>query len=90
MSAITTAATALDLVQMQESGAPEFIDSKGLRSMFGLSRPHAYRLLKAGLIKSVSLRQRGAIRGKRLWVVESVRNFLLSCMDQNSNQSLSN
>jgi predicted DNA-binding transcriptional regulator AlpA len=62
------------------SQSPEFIDAKGLRSIFGLSRSHGYRLVEAGHIKSVSLRMPGAIKGKRLWVADSVRAYLGSCI----------
>ena len=62
------------------SQSPEFIDSKGLRSIFGLSRSHGYRLAEAGHIKSVCLRMPGAIKGKRLWVADSVRSYLNSCI----------
>jgi hypothetical protein len=59
---------------------PEFIDLPGLQSRFGIKRSLAYLLIAEGAIKSVSLRRRGALKGKRLIDVASVRDFLNSRM----------
>ena len=55
---------------------PEFVDCPGLQARFGIKRSLAYALLAEGAIKGVSLRRRGQIRGKRLFDVASVRDFL--------------
>lgn len=55
---------------------PEFVDARGLRLVFGISRSHGYALADQGKIRTVCLRQRGSLRGKRLWECESVRTFL--------------
>jgi hypothetical protein len=55
---------------------PEFVDARGLRAVFGISRSHGYFLADAGLVKTVSLRRPGTVRGKRLWECQSVREFL--------------
>lgn len=60
---------------------PEFVDCKGLESLFGIRRSLAYQLLKDRSIKSVSLRRWGQVRGKRLFDVASVRAFLRSQME---------
>jgi hypothetical protein len=60
------------------SGAVEFTDTDGLRSMFGIKRSLAYELLNAGAIRGVSLRRQGRNRGKRLFEVASVREYLHS------------
>jgi hypothetical protein len=60
-------------------GAPEFCDTDGLRSMFGIKRSLAYELLNAGEIRGVSLRREGRSRGKRLFDVASVCEYLHSC-----------
>jgi hypothetical protein len=60
----------------------EFVDLDGLRERFGLKRSLAYRLLTEGVIKGVSLRRRGTVRGKRLFEVESVRKFLKACANR--------
>lgn len=61
---------------------PEFTDHKGLRAGFGISRAHGYDLAARGLVKTVVLRRPGATRGKRLWVCESVRAYLLANIDE--------
>ena len=60
---------------------PEFVDCKGLEAGWGIKRSLAYQLLGDGKIQSVSLRRRGAIRGKRLFSVDSVRAFLREQME---------
>jgi hypothetical protein len=64
------------------TSSPEFVDHKGLRSLFGLSRAHAYLLAGEGKIRSVCIRRPGAIRGKRLFCCQSIRAFLASCVDE--------
>ena len=69
------------------SVSAEFVDSKGLRGGFGISRSLAYILISEGRIRSVSLRQRGRLRGKRLFDVASVRAYLASCVDEREVQA---
>ena len=57
---------------------PEFCGFQEARQLFGLSRSHLYRLADEGRIKSVVLRGRGKLRGRRLFVVESIRALLLA------------
>ena len=57
------------------SGA-EFCGHKEIRALFGISRSHLYRLHDEGLIRSVSLRSRGRMRGRRLFEVASIRELL--------------
>ncbi len=59
----------------------EFCDSPGVFQRFGLRRSLLYELNKLGLIKGVSLRRRGAVRGKRLWSIDSIRSYLASQME---------
>jgi hypothetical protein len=61
--------------------SPEFVDCKGLEAGWGIKRSLAYQLLADGKIKGVSLRRRNQIRGKRLFVVDSVRAFLHAQME---------
>ena len=63
---------------------PEFVDAKGLRSLFGISRSHGYHLADTGLVKTVCLRKPGATRGKRLWQCQSVREYLQANIDHRS------
>jgi hypothetical protein len=60
---------------------PEFVDCKGLEAGWGIKRSLAYSLLADGLIRGVSLRRRGQLRGKRLFDVASVREFLRKQME---------
>lgn len=60
---------------------PEFVDCRGLEAGWGIKRSLAYQLLAEGKIKGVSLRRRNQIRGKRLFSVDSVRQFLSKQME---------
>lgn len=60
-------------------GGPEFLDARGVKKYFCISRAHLYELLRDRKIKGISVRRPGASRGKRLFVVASIRNFLNSC-----------
>lgn len=68
---LTTAA-----VVAASNATPEFLDHYGVRAVFGIPRSTAYQLLDLGLIKSVSMRKVGGIRGKRLFDAESIRGYL--------------
>ncbi len=57
---------------------PEFIDVKTACRYASLTKPTLYNLLNSGAVKSVSLRQRGKVRGKRLIVADSLVQFLRS------------
>jgi hypothetical protein len=56
----------------------EFTDLAGLEQMFSIKHALAYKLMTEGVIRSVTLRRRGQIKGKRLIDVASVRKFLAS------------
>ena len=62
---------------------PEFVDCQGLQAGWGIRRSLAYQLLADGKIRGVSLRRRGRTRGKRLFDVSSVREFLRAQMEAN-------
>jgi hypothetical protein len=70
-TAYTTAA-----VQVSPANDAEFVDAPGLQSRFGIKRSLAYVLLADGAIRGVSLRRRNQTRGKRLFSVDSVREYL--------------
>jgi hypothetical protein len=55
---------------------PEWIDLLGLQARFGIKRSNAYALISEGAIRSVVLRRKGTIKGRRLIDVASVREFL--------------
>jgi hypothetical protein len=60
---------------------PEFLDARGVQQRFSIRRSLLYELMNRGCVKSASLRRRGQSRGKRLFSVESVRQFLRSQME---------
>ena len=60
---------------------PEFVDCKGLEAGWGIRRSLAYQLLNDGKIRGVSLRRCGQTRGKRLFSVDSIRQFLREQME---------
>lgn len=55
---------------------PEFVDAKGLRQMFSIPTTTAYELMNAGKIQTQCIRKAGKQRGKRLFDVQSVRDYI--------------
>ena len=68
--------TAAPVEASPANDAPEFVDAAGLHARFGIKRSLAYTLLSDGAIRGVSLRRRNQTRGKRLFSVDSVREYL--------------
>ena len=68
-------------VQASPAFEPEFCDNCGAYLLFGMRRSLLYQLHKEGLIDGVSLRRRGATKGKRLWSCDSIRRYLSSQME---------
>lgn len=64
------------------SPTAEFMDMKGVTAHFGLRESQARQLDADGLIKSVSLRKKGKVRGSRLYVAQSIRDYLNSLAKQ--------
>jgi len=60
---------------------PELLDARGVEARFSIRRSLLYELHNGGHIKSVSLRRRGQSRGKRLFCVDSIRQFLHEQME---------
>lgn len=60
---------------------PEFLDARGVEGRFSIRRSLLYELHNGGHVKSVSLRRRGQSRGKRLFSVDSIRQFLAKQME---------
>jgi len=63
------------------SATPEFVDHRGGRALFAISRSSLYRLAEDGKIRSVCLRNRGKLRGRRLFDCDSIRQFLRGQME---------
>ena len=68
-------------VQASPVNDAEFCDSPSAFVRFGLRRSLLYDLYAQGLIRGVSLRRRGAARGKRLWSIDSIRSYLREEME---------
>ena len=54
----------------------EWLRVKEATTFSGISKPALYDLMNRGLIRNVSLRSRGQIKGTRLISFDSLRNFL--------------
>ena len=78
----TTTETTVEPIAAATVQDAEFLDCVGVREKFGIKRSLLYELaLKDRKIKSVSLRRRGQVRGKRLFDVASIRKFLREQME---------
>jgi hypothetical protein len=60
------------------SSAPEWLRVSEAVHFSRLSKPTLYNLMARGLIKNVSLRERGQVKGTRLVSFDSLRSFLES------------
>lgn len=60
---------------------PEFLDWQGVQARFGIKRSNLYTLLGDGVIRSVALRRKGCVRGRRLFETASIRRFLRQQME---------
>lgn len=69
-------------VKASPANDAEFVDAAGLHSRFGIKRSLAYSLLADNAIQGVSLRRRNQTRGKRLFCVDSVREYLNRQMER--------
>jgi len=67
------------LIIMQNSSTrPEWADCRNITRIFGIGRSTLYRLEAEGKIKSSSLRERGKLRGKKLFSCDSVAAYIES------------
>ncbi|MCC6356839.1 MAG: hypothetical protein IT577_23365 [Verrucomicrobiae bacterium] len=60
----------------------EFADAAGVERQFGLKRSFLYVLKDRGVIETVSLRDEGKLRGKRLFVCSSIRAYLMANIER--------
>ena len=77
-----TRTASLATVKASVGCAPEFLDAVGVEKHFGIRRSLAFRLLTEHQIRGVSIRQKGRLRGKRLFDCASIREFLLANVDR--------
>lgn len=57
---------------------PEWGDAKKIAELYGLCKSTLYRLADEGKIRSSSLRERGKLRGKRLFSCSSIAAYIES------------
>jgi len=76
--------TSLPLAGAGVAVLPEFGTLAELRRIFSIPRSTAYELERDGRIKFVRLRKRGALRGRVLVDLDSVRRYLAACAVENS------
>jgi hypothetical protein len=57
---------------------PIWGDAGAVHAYFGIGRSTLYKLVADGKIRSASLRERGKLRGKRLFLLSSIGAFIES------------
>jgi hypothetical protein len=57
---------------------PEWGDAKTARLIYGICKSTLYRLADEGKIRTSSLRERGKLRGKRLFSLDSIASLIES------------
>ena len=74
-------AKARELLQDQSAGLPVWIrpPKQGVEFYTGLSRAKLYELGGKGKIQTRTLRDPGAIKGTRLFLLQSVLDFIAQC-----------
>jgi hypothetical protein len=63
---------------------PEWIDAKEAKRLFSIGRTTLYSLAEAGKIRTSSLRERGKLRGKRLFSYDSIKQHIEACAVPNA------
>ena len=63
---------------------PEWGDHHAVRRIFSIKRGKLYDITNRGLVKSVSLRRPGQKYSKRLWALQSIRDYLDSLLQAQS------
>lgn len=77
-TALAPVASGIPATQPAHAIPSDWLRVKEACSFSRLSKPKLYQLINAGKIKSVSLRERGQVRGTRLISFDSLRAFLES------------
>jgi len=77
-ASVTLKTTVRDLLADRDGRLPVWIRSpkSGPELFTGFSRSKLYELAGAGLIRSVSIRQPGQLRGTRLFNLQSILDFI--------------
>lgn len=66
------------VVRSTEILEPEFLRPADAYEKYRIKRGHLYRLMESGRVRSVSLRERGKLRGVRLVSHSSLRDYIFS------------
>jgi hypothetical protein len=74
-------AKARELLGDQSNGRPIWIRSpkQGVEFFSGFSRSKLYSLAGKGVIRSVSIREPGQVKGTRLFNLQSILDFIAQC-----------
>lgn len=72
-----------DLLLERDGNLPVWVraPARGLEPHTGLSRGRMYALYRDGLVRTASLRPKGAVRGVRLFNLKSLLDYINSCED---------
>ncbi len=83
---------AANLLAEHEGGMPIWVraPAKGLEPYTGLSRGRMYALHRDGLVRTASLKPKGAVRGVRLFNLRSLLDFIASCEDSGASSANTN
>lgn len=75
------ATTAADLQAEREGHLPVWVraNTRGPEHFSSIGRSKLYELAGKGLIRSVSIRQPGQVKGTRLFHLQSVLDYIASC-----------
>lgn len=65
---------------------PEFGRFQDVQRLFGIKRGTLYGLVEAGVVKSVSLRRCGNVKGVRLFYLQSISDYLHKLMEEQNGQ----
>lgn len=57
---------------------PEWVDAREAKRLFSLGKTTLYALANDGKIRTCSLRERGKLRGKRLFSYDSIKQHIES------------
>ena len=70
--------TAMKTKNKTQEAMPIWGDARAVHAYFGIGRSTLYKLVADGKIRSASLRERGKLRGKRLFLFASIEAFIES------------
>lgn len=68
--------------QNQTANKPEWLRISQATQTFGIGRTKLYELIAKNRVKSVSIRERGQVKGTRLISFDSLNDYLESLVDK--------